>query len=185
MRDRLPEHNLFAGYPQLEGARKAITTLELHGVEGDDISLLTRDGESEEPSREQTRSRDSGVTRQVGSRVGIGAALGGAAGLLGTLAAFAVPGVGAVVGAGLWASLVGGALAGGAVGGFIGGESALRNTEAWELTFETIRHGGAVVGVHSQDEEVVERAVAALEDTNPERLERFGAEGERVDADGN
>lgn len=181
MRDELPEHNVFATYPDLDGAREAVSALELHGTEGDDISLLAPDPDGDQQeAAELTRSRDAGVVRQVGGRAGAGAVLGSAAGVLGTAVALAIPGVGPVIGAGFWAVMAGGGAAGGALGGIFGGESALRNSEIWERTFQAVRDGGVVVGVHSEDPKVVDRALEALDGTGAERVERYEGEGSRT-----
>lgn len=183
MRDELPQYNLLATYPDMDRAREAISALEVHGTEGDDISLLAPDPDADgEPDTEDlTRSRDAGMVRQVGGRTGAGAVLGTATGVLGTAVVLAIPGVGPVVGAGFWAVMAGSGAAGGALGGIFGAESALRNSEVWEQTFETVREGEVLVGVHSEDRSVVERAGGVLEDTEPGRLEWFDDRGKRVE----
>lgn len=183
MRDELPEHNVLAVYPDLDKAREAISALELHGTEGDDISLLAPDPEGEHEVAEDTRSRDAGMVRQVGGRTGAGAVLGTAAGVLGAGIALAVPGVGPVVGAGFWAVMAGSGAAGGALGGIFGAESALRNSEVWEQTFQSVGEGRVLVGVHSEDAKVVDRAVDVLGRNGAERVERFDAEGNRIEVE--
>jgi hypothetical protein len=65
------------------------------------------------------------------------------------------------------------------VGFTAGGIASVRQSEAWTLTFEAVGDHKAVVGVHADDPEVVERAAEVLQGHNPERLERFDVEGAR------
>lgn len=174
-----PAHNVLVAVPGADEAREAIMSLEREGIESTDISLLARrDGQ------EQVREADRELTSDVGKRVATGAAVGGTGGgLLGLLAgaaAFAIPGVGPVVGLGIWGATIGGALAGTAVGGIVGGISGLGMGEAWEATYSEVRAGRVVVGVHSDDPDVVDRGSSVLEEEGGEVLGRFDSEGRRV-----
>src|SRR5439155_8750786 len=117
------------------------------------------------------------VVRHVGKRAGIGAAAGtaagGIAGLIAGAVAFAIPGVGPDIGAGVWAAIAGGAVAGGAVGGVIGGVSSLDMTEAWELTYQSVRKGQILVGVHSEDADEADHAAEILRGEDALAVERF------------
>ena len=94
--------------------------------------------------------------------------------------AFAIPGVGPVIGAGVWAAIAGGAVAGGAVGGVIGGVSSLDMTEAWELTYQSVREGRVLVGVHSDDTAEADRAADILRGQDAARVDRFDRQGKRL-----
>jgi hypothetical protein len=110
-----------------------------------------------------------------------GSAVGGVAGFLADLAAFAIPGVGPVIGAGVWAATIGGAVAGGSVGGVVAGVRSIDVSEAWELTYQSVREGHVVAGVHSDEEDEVRKATEALQTVEPHSVQRFGPEG-RVQA---
>jgi hypothetical protein len=182
----LATYNVVAVLPGMEEARAAIDALERGGIEAAEISLL---GPAAEEAAEHvdTRERDAGVAGRVGTRAAVGAAAGGAtgglAGFLAGLAAFAIPGVGPVLGAGVWAATVAGAVAGGSVGGVIGGYSAVDMTEAYELTYESVKAGRVLVGVHSEDPGTVEKGEEILRGLEPLSLDRFDAHGHRVHRD--
>lgn len=106
----------------------------------------------------------------------VGAAVGGLAGLLAGALSFVIPGIGPVVGAGLWAAIAGAMGAGATLGLMLGGMRKM-----WELTFrEAVLEGRALVSVHSDDVEVVERAEAVLRRLGPVRLDHFDEGGERL-----
>jgi isoaspartyl peptidase/L-asparaginase-like protein (Ntn-hydrolase superfamily) len=182
----LAPHNVVAVFPGMQQAREAIDALERGGIDAAEVSLL---GPAAEEAAEHldTRDRDAGMAERVGSRATVGAVAGGAtgglAGFLAGLAAFAIPGVGPVLGAGVWAATIGGAVAGGSVGGVIGGYSALDMNEAYELTFESVRAGRVVVGVHSEDPANVQKGEEILRKLDPLGVDRFEASGRRVHND--
>ncbi|HEX9313589.1 MAG TPA: hypothetical protein VGA30_12315 [Actinomycetota bacterium] len=173
-------HNVVASFPDMDAARGAIGALEAAGIESSLVSLLGPRAE-EAAGETDTRERDLKITEHVGKRVAAGAAagsaLGAGAGFLAGLAAFAIPGVGPVIGTGVWAATIGGAVAGGGVGGMVGGVSSVDVSDAWELTYEGVRAGRVMVGVHSDDPDVVDRAAQALEKAG-------GADNRRFDAGG-
>jgi hypothetical protein len=175
-------HNVVAVFPGMDAGRKAIDALERGGIEAAEISLLGP-GAEEAAEHTDTRERDAGVARRVGTRVTLGAAAGGTtgglAGFLAGLAAFAIPGAGPVVGAGVWAATIGGAVAGGTVGGVIGGYSAVDMNEAYELTYESVRAGRVLVGVHSDDSDHVDKGEGILRKLDPLSVDHFDARGRR------
>jgi hypothetical protein len=179
-RQGFAEHNVTAAFPGMDEARAGLSALERAGIESSKISLLGPRAE-EAAEEADTRTRDFEATKDVGKRVAVGAAagsaVGGAAGFLAGLAAFAIPGVGPVIGAGVWAATIGGAVAGGSVGGVVAGVGSIDVSEAWELTYQSVREGRVVVGVHSDDPEEVERAAEALHDLEPLSMHHFGSEG--------
>jgi hypothetical protein len=185
-RPALAPHNVVAVLPGMAEARKALDALERGGIDAAEISLL---GPTVEEAAEQvdTRERDAGVAARVGARAAVGAAAGGAtgglAGFIAGLAAFAIPGVGPVLGAGVWAATIGGAVAGGSVGGVIGGYSAVDMSEAYELTYESVRAGRVVVGVHSEDPAHVDKGEEILGKLEPLTTDRFDAAGRRLPQD--
>jgi hypothetical protein len=182
---RFAEHNVLAVFPDMEAARSALLSLEQAGVEAARISLL---GPQAEKAAEETDTadRDAGMAKDVTKAAAVGTAAGGAAGgIAGFLAgalAFGVPGIGPVVGAGIWAATLGGAAAGGSIGGLVGGTAVLPQSDAWELTYESVRAGRVIVGVHSERREDVQRAVGVLRRHEPLRLEQFDTKGGRLQA---
>ncbi len=184
-RPALAPHNIVAAFREMSEARKALDALERGGIDAAEISLL---GPAAEEAAEHldTRERDAGVAGRVGTRATVGAVAGGAtgglAGFLAGLAAFAIPGAGPVIGAGVWAATIGGAVAGGSVGGVIGGYSAVDMTEAYELTYESVRAGRVLVGVHSDEPDDVEKGEEILRKLEPLSINRFDASGRRVAA---
>ena len=185
-RAALSTHNVVAVLPGMPEARKAIDALERAGIEAAEISLLGRAAE-EAAEQADTRERDAGVAGRVGTRATVGAAAGGAAGgvvgFLAGLAAFAIPGVGPVVGAGVWAATIGGAVAGGSVGGVIGSYSAVDMTQAYELTYESVKAGRVVVGVHTENPKHAEKAEGVLLGLDPLGLDQFDRTGRRASGD--
>ena len=177
------EYNVIAAYPNMDAARKAMDALEAGGIDAVHVSLLGPRAE-EAAERADTRERDERVVRHVGKRAGVGAAAGtaagGIAGLIAGAVAFAIPGVGPVIGAGVWAAIAGGAVAGGAVGGVIGGVSSLDMTEAWELTYQSVRKGQILVGVHSEDADEADHAAEILRGEDALAVERFDRRGKRL-----
>jgi hypothetical protein len=177
------EHNAIGVFPDMVAARKAMDALERGGIDAVHISLLGPRAE-EASSRADTRERDENVAVDVGKRAGIGAAAGtaagGIAGLIAGALAFAIPGVGPVIGAGVWAAAAGGAVAGGAVGGVIGGISAVGLNEAWELTYQSVRAGRVLVGVHSDDRGDVDRGADILREHGALSVDRFDRGGRRL-----
>jgi hypothetical protein len=179
----LAPFNVVAVYPDMGAARKALDALERAGVEAGEISLLGKRAE-EAAGDIDTRTRDDRMVKQVGKRAAAGAAAGTAAGgLVGFIAgavAFAIPGVGPVLGAGVWASTAAGAVAGGSIGGVVGGVTSLDMTEAWELTYESVKGGRVLVGVHSDDRRNVDRGAQVLREHDAIRVERFDSRGKRL-----
>ncbi|HEY8490851.1 MAG TPA: low temperature-induced protein [Dehalococcoidia bacterium] len=180
-------YNVVAVFPDMAAARDAILALERAGIEAQEISLLGRRAqEAEAEAQTEVADRDAGVARDVtkaaAAGTAAGTAAGGALGFLAGALAFGIPGVGPVVGAGIWAATLGGAITGGSIGGLVGGTAALPQNEAWELTYESVKAGHVVVGVHSQEKADVDAAAQTLDSLAPLRLERFTAEGRRAGA---
>ena len=179
----LSEHNAIGVFPSMDAARAAVDALERAGVEAANISLLGPAIEKA-AAHTDTTERDAGTLERVGKRAvagGVaGSTAGGAVGFLAGLAAFALPGVGPLIGAGVWAAAIGGAIAGGTVGGMVGGFSGVGMTEAYELTFDTVKRGRVLVGVHSAAAETVERGAGILESAGPVSLHRFDRSGTRI-----
>jgi len=126
-------------YDSYQTARSVVEQLEAAGVSSSDISIVGRDGTTDETN--------------AAEGAGIGAGLGGAAGLLAGLGMMAIPGIGPVVAAGWLASTAAGAVAGAAAGGLVGSfvKEGHDKGEA-EYYAETVRRGGSVVSVRTAPE---------------------------------
>jgi hypothetical protein len=179
----LTDHNAVAVFANMDQARGAVDALERAGIDAVHISLLGPAAEEAEAHLD-TRERDAGTMDRIGKRAAVGGlaggAAGGAVGFLAGLAAFAIPGIGPLVGAGVWATTIGGAVAGGALGGVVGGYSGADMTEAYQLTFDSVRAGHVLVGVHADDSDLVGRGAAVLGSASPAAVHRFDRSGRLV-----
>ena len=133
-------------------ASAAVRALEARGVESDDISLVSNNGDN----RYDNDATESNAAEGAGTGAGIGAAVGGVGGLLTGLGLMAIPGVGPVVAAG-WlaataAGAAAGAVAGGAAGGLIGAltDSGVPEEHA-HVYAEGVRRGGTLVTARVPD----------------------------------
>jgi outer membrane lipoprotein SlyB len=165
-------HNVVAIYVEMNQAREAVAHLERAGIEAGDISVVPQEAEHVE----DTSLRDARIVGTISKRVvrfgAIAAIAGGLLGFLLGLAFFS--------GVGVWMAVVAGAVAGSLFGGFLGGMAGLSMSDDWELTFESLQKGGAAVVLGSNDREEIEKAVEALGQTSPLRLERFDSRGSRL-----
>lgn len=171
----------------MDSARDAIESLERAGVAGSRISLLGKQA-AEAAEVRDTAQRDE-ATIEHGMRATIGGAaagtgIGAAAGFLAGAAVFGIPGIGPAVGAGIWALTLGGAAAGGGVGFTAGAMANMKQSQAWELTFQEVGDGLVVVGTHSHDRGEYESAVHTLQDAGPEKMHLFDNAGNELNAGG-
>lgn len=150
-------------YPDLHTAEHAITKLEEHGFDGDDVHLF---GDAvERADRSDVAGRDEEVTKRVlgGAVVGtvVGAVVGALLGLV----------VGALIGGDLWwvYALIG-AVGLGAFGLAVGGYSRVRASDQWELTLEHVP-GEAAVAVRTNDGRKLDEAADTLRDAGAVRVE--------------
>jgi hypothetical protein len=174
-------YNVVAEFPDLESARLGIDALSRGTIEADKISMRGPAAD-EAASQTDTVTADSRIARYLTSRVGTGAVAGTLAGavfglVMGAMAD-AVFGVDVSAGVLLAVALFG-AVGFGAIGGFLAGMSSLQMAEPWELTFHDAR-GRAVVGVHSENPEDIDRAESILEQQNPLAMYRVRPDGTPV-----
>lgn len=95
-------------------AEAALRALQEAGFTREQLSVLTRHSDVELTAEQAVAlERDAEATSTA---VAVGSTLGGLAGLLGGLALFAIPGIGALAGAGVLATTFGGAALGAAAG---------------------------------------------------------------------
>jgi hypothetical protein len=178
------EHNVLAVFPDLEAARDVIADLEGRGVDGNKISLLGRRAEeAADPSSRGPGEQDAAMAADAGKSAGVGAAagagVGGALGFVAGAAAFGIPGIGPAVGAGIWATTLGGAAFGTGVGLLQGGIAGVKESEAWQLTYDSVKEGRVVLGVHAQDPDLIATAEEVLREHGGTEISRFDVEGAR------
>lgn len=136
-------------YDSYSTARSVVEQLEAGGISNANISIVGRDGDTDETN--------------AAEGAGIGAGVGGAAGMLAGLGMLAIPGIGPVVAAGWLASTAAGALAGAATGGLVGSFVKEGHDEDEANYYaETVRRGGSVVSVRTDPQH--EAAVEAILD---------------------
>ena len=152
-------------YRDPESARKAIRSLESHGIDANSIHLTDAPGARAAKIDGAMRAPDKAVARKVGGRSLataavvslVLAAIGGAVGW------FASGGdqTGAAIGA------IGGFMAGGALGFFYGGASALAVSEEWGDTFETT--GETTLTLTVPDDQIIDLR-DRIDATDPDRV---------------
>lgn len=183
----LSTYNVIAVFPNEEAGRGAVAALHDADVDSTHISYLgarpeARSEDLEAPEREGAEPPSAEevhkeVPKRAAGTAAAGAGAGGAAGFLAGLAAVGIPGAGPLVGAGVWAAAAGGAAAGGVAGGVAGGI-----TKMWELHYkDAVANGGALVGVHSDDQKEVHQAAEILRGTRPQRIDHLDREGNLLD----
>ena len=139
-------------YKDPESARRAIRSLESHGVDSSRIHLTSAPGAQVPKTDEAMREPDMAMAGTVGRRSLATAAvlsllLGAIGGAVGWFASGGDQ-TGAAIGA------VGGFMAGGALGFFYGGASALAVSEEWGDTFETT--GPTTLTLTVDDDDVID-----------------------------
>jgi hypothetical protein len=179
----LSTYNIIATFPDEDVARDAVHRLHDAGVDSKSISYLgaraveraqdldaPEEGDSAPPDTEEVHTE---VPKRAGATAAAGAGAGGAAGFLAGLIAVGIPGAGPLIGAGVWAATAGGATAGAVAGGMTGGI-----TKMWELHYkDAVGSGGALVGVHSEDQREVHQASKILLKQRPQRLDHLDKDG--------
>ena len=139
-------------YDSYSEAVAVIANLEAAGISHNDISIVANNVDK----KNDPTHKDAGVKGAEGGAAGVGA-IGAGAGLLAGLGMMAIPGVGPVVAAGWLVATLAGAAAGAGVGAAAGGiigrltEHDVSKDDA-ELYMETIRRGGALVSVRTNEE---------------------------------
>lgn len=177
----LATHNVTAAFRDLELASTAVERLREAGIPEDAISVLGQHVEEGlQAGREDGEPLGGEVGRHVATGGASGTVVGGALGALGAAAVAAIPGVGLVAGTGALIGAIAGGGLGGTVGAIVEGESALRSSAGWQQTFQAIEEGAIVVGVHSDDREVVDQAQEALEAESPMHVQRVDDRGHEV-----
>jgi hypothetical protein len=165
-----------------DAALRAIDALREAGIDSVTISFLGRDRpEARKAMALQSSEKDEPTALfdpvAAGAAEGalVGSTLGTVAGLLVGAISFAIPGIGPALATGLWGPLTG-AIAGGATGLMVGGMRKI-----WEMTYrDALSDGRALVSVHNDDTDTIERAEAELRRLGPLRLDHFDEGGELI-----
>ena len=134
-------------------ASAAVRDLEAAGFPQDGIALIAN-RPNQESATEAMAERDgeTGAATGAGTGATIGTVIGGGAGLLAGIGALAIPGVGPVVAAGWLVATLTGAGVGAAAGGLLGAlAQAGLGEEHASLYAESLRRGGSLVTVRTDD----------------------------------
>jgi hypothetical protein len=145
-----------------------VDRLKAAGFSGNDISVLLPDksGTKDFAHEHHTKAPEGAA---VGA--GSGAVVGGALGWLAGIGSLAIPGVGPFIAAGPLMATLGGAAVGGAVGGVTGALIGLGMPEYEAKQYEgKIRNGGALISVHSDNSDEVNRAKKIFKDSNADAI---------------
>lgn len=149
-------------------ASTIVAALKRAGFQNNDISALLPDkaGTRDFAHEQHTKAPEGAATG-----AGAGGAIGGALGLLAGIGAIAIPGVGPLIAAGPILAALSGAAVGAAVGGLGGALIGMGIPEYEAKQYEgKIRGGGALISVHTIDDEEVERAKRVMRDANAEDI---------------
>ena len=176
------EHNVVATFGDMGQAREAVAALENRGVDGGRIALEGANAERA-ASRPDTAGRDDALLEKGRNTavmgILIGAIVGGALGYLAAGLMFGFPSDdGGSVGMTL-AMTLGLGTAGAGVGLAIGGYSRIKQSDAWEATYDA-EPGPVQVGVHTPVESERDVAVAVFERHGATGIEHYDRDGRRV-----
>lgn len=169
----LGTYNVIASIETADEGRTAVLHVERSGVDGDRLSYVELVDPSEVEhadagdvahTTEAGTTDPEGISGEVGRSALASAAIGGGigAGAL-ALVALALPGIGTAVGAGVLAAAIGGGAFGAATGGFFGAMSKFGSSDAWKASYQDLRNGHVLVGVHTQDKEEAAKVAGLLE----------------------
>lgn len=149
---------LFDTYDEVTAAVDGLADM---GVPSKEISVLTQHAD---------------FATKMAESAGLGAAIGSVGGILASLAAIAVPGLGAIMGVGWLVPVLLGAAAGGVAGGIVGSlRGAGIKDDLAQIYAEGVRRGSTLVAARVHDDEATQ-AISILNrcgaiDTNTRREE--------------
>jgi hypothetical protein len=139
-------------YRDPDAARRAISTLERHGVDAANIHLISAPGVREAKTDAAQNEPDMRVTREVATRSAVVSFVAGVVvGLVGAAAGLWLSGGDAAAAA---MGGVGGFIAGGLLGFLWGGYSGIAVSDEWAETFEA--RGPATLAVTVDDDHVID-----------------------------
>jgi hypothetical protein len=154
-----------------EDRAKAIVILErlrANGFRDSEISLVVANRNADgDISIEGHTKAPEGATIGAGS----GAVLGGALGWMAGIGALAIPGLGPFIAAGPIMAALSGMAIGSATGGLTGGLIGMGFSEYEAKLYETyLKDGNALISVHVENDQEVERAKKVFNDNDAEHI---------------
>jgi hypothetical protein len=165
----LSDYTVLASFPTLAEARLAIEALGRAGIEGKRITIGGEAGDRAAMLTE-TSAADSRVMSRwfgyVAQWAVLGVILGVVAGIPVGAAVIELAGGGITLGA-VVASAFLGALFAGMIAGLVAAFYAVQAGDSWELTFQETYGDTAIVGVHSDAPDEIEKARSILKRRNP------------------
>lgn len=163
-------YHLWAEFENLAAARRACQALQEAGLAAENVAILGQLGE-EVNTASGLSADDRIVLGTAAWRIALGSGLGAlVGGVLSLLVGLAVIGTGS----GLWAAIIAGAVFGSGVGGVVGGVSITRlGSSQSEMRRRHPELEHAVIGVHADQPEELERAVSLLPGLGPLQFERI------------
>ena len=168
--DETQGNDVTATYSDMASARKAIQSLERHGVDGHDITLL---GDADTAAlRRDNIERDERLITYVARSAAMGAVFGAmVGGLLGTITGVLIfPWLSGA----MWGTAGGGAILGAALGVLLGGIVRLPQSNAGLATIDTPHKGPVTLGIHNPDS--IDDTLAATNPTDVEHVSDVRAE---------
>src|SRR5579871_1554836 len=163
---------VFGIYPNPTSVDSAVDALKAAGFHNTDISVLFPESSgTKDFAHEKNTKAPEGATTGVGT----GAILGGGLGWLVGIGALAIPGLGPFIAAGPIMAALAGAGVGGAVGGITGALVGMGIPEYEAKRYEgTVKDGGILLSVHSDDSVWTKRAKEILERTGAQDVSSTG-----------
>ena len=147
---------VFAIFPSVSQAERAVDALVRDNFSNDDVSVLLADSEA---SRSFAHEKQTKAPEGTTTGVATGGVIGGTLGLLAGIGALAIPGVGPFIAAGPIMGTLAGLGVGGALGGLVGALVGMGIPEYEAKRYEgRINDGGILLSVHCSTSESVTRA---------------------------
>jgi hypothetical protein len=166
--NHIDQNALIGIYDSRQSAENAVHRLKTDGFSSSEISvLLPENGSSEKLTQESALKTQERAT--TGASTGL--VIGGALGWLVGMSALVIPGVGPFIAAGPLLAVLAGAGTGAAIGGIAGGLIGMGLPEEEANSYEnSIRNGGILLSVHTEDFNKIMKARIALEQTGARDL---------------
>jgi len=148
--------SVFAIFPSVSQAERAVDALVRDTFTNDDVSVLLADSEA---TRSFAHEKQTKAPEGTTAGVATGGAIGGTLGLLAGIGALAIPGLGPFIAAGPIMATLAGLGVGGAVGGLLGALVGMGIPEYEAKRYEgRIKDGGVLLSVHCSSSDAVTRA---------------------------
>jgi hypothetical protein len=163
---------VFGIYTSAKHAEQAVDHLIAAGFTDQDISVLLPDADS---SREFAHEKNTKAPEGAVTGATTGGVVLGTLGLLAGIGALAIPGVGPFIAAGPIMGALAGLGVGSAVGGLVGALVGLGIPEYEAKRYEgRIKNGGALLSVHCDTSEEIDKAERVLKSSGAEDISSTG-----------